>query len=194
MRRILTKFLNQYSRWAVRTKWNYQFTERMRDANTINRLLTRRRFLTTATVNFAFSAPYNFHDVLVSAQVSPIDKLLLLSGLKYFDNSAALKAMRDCTQLGITEYNIGCAVLNISEAISLIYLILKKYYPIKDQCDMKYYLKHLNTYIPWQALTSPLKRFPIKERKVILDTVGKTISTLTESEAMIRNEVAISIW
>lgn len=193
MRRILTKFLEYYSRYGVGYMTNWAFSNE-KDMLTINKLTQRKRFLSPALVNDVFSHPSRFNAYMFSPNISPVDKLLLLSGLKSFCNSAALKAVRYCATLFPTEYNIGCAVLTLSEVTSLIYLILKKYYPVKNQCDMKHYLKHLSSYIPWQSLTHTLKRFPPVERRQILNTVGVILSTFVETESSIKQEIAISIW
>ena len=193
MRKVLTKFLEYYSRYAIRYMPNWLFSNEKDDA-TILKLTQRRRFISPDRVDSAFSHQVLFDDYMISTTISPVDKLLLLSGLRSFNNSAALKAIRGCSTIFPTEYNIGCAVLSLSEVTALIYLILKKFYPVKNQCDMKYYLRHLSTYIPWQSLTHTLKRFPTKERKQILNTVGVILSTYIETESSIKREVAISIW
>ena len=193
MRRVLTKFLDYYSRYAIRYMPNWAFSNE-KDNEAILKLTQRRRFLSPEQVTMAFSHQSLFDDYITSTYISPVDKLLLLSGLKSFNNSAALKAIRYCSTVFPVEYNIGCAILSLSEVSALIYLILKKFYPVKDQCDMKYYLKHLSTYIPWQSLTHTLKRFPTKERKQILNTVGTILSTYVEAESSIKREIAISIW
>lgn len=193
MRRILTKFLEYYSYYGVGYMTSWTFLDE-RDIPTINKLIQRKRFLSPDMVAKAFSHPHYFNSYMVSTDISPVNKLLLLSGLKSFNNSAALKAGRRSAAVTPVEYNIGCAVLSLSEILALIYLILKKFYVVKDHCDMKWYLRHLSTYIPWQSLTHTLKRFPTKERKQILNTVGIILSTYVETESSIKKEVAISIW
>lgn len=193
MRRILTKFLEYYSHYGVGYMNNWVFSNE-KDMLTINKLMQRKRFLSPVLVNDAFSHPSYFNSCMLSTNISPVNKLLLLSGLKSFCNSAALKAIRYCATISPTEYNIGCAILTLSEVTALIYLILKKYYLVKNQCDMKHYLKHLSFYIPWQSLTHTLKRFPPVERRQILNTVGVIFSTFVETESSIKQEIAISIW
>lgn len=194
MRRILSKFLESYSQYAIRHSYNWWFGD-SKDMEAIARLTTRKRFLTPEQVTEAFSHQVRFHCYMQSTSISPINKLLLLSGFRGFNNGAALKAVRSCSVLFPTEYSIGGATLTLSEITSMLYIILKKYYLVKNQCDMKYYLRHLTSYIPWQSLTHTLKRFPTtKERKQILNTIGMMISTYVEAESSIRREVAISIW
>lgn len=193
MRRILTKFLEYYSHYGIRYMSNWVFANE-KDMPTIHKLMGRKRFMAPEEVYDAFSHQIYFNACMLSSEISPVNKLLLLSGLKSFYNSAALKAIRYCATIFPTEYNIGCAVLTLSEVTALIYLILKKYYPVKNQCDMKYYLKHLSSYIPWQSLTHTLKRFPPVERRRILNTVGVILSTFVETESSIKQEIAISIW
>ena len=193
MRRILTQFLDYYSYYGVGRMTNWTFSNE-KDIPTISKLTQRKRFLSPDMVAKAFSRPSYFTSYMSSADISPVNKLLLLSGLKSFNNSAALKAVRYSTAISQVEYNIGCAVLSLPEILALMYLILKKFYVVKGHCDMKCYLKHLSTYIPWQSLTHTLKRFPTKERKQILDTVGRILSTYVETESSIKKEVAISIW
>lgn len=194
MRRILSKFLESYSHYAIRHTYNWWFGD-SKDMEAIARLTVRKRFLTPEQVTEAFSHQIRFHNYMTSTAISPINKLLLLSGFRGFNNGAALKAVRSCSTLFPTEYNIGCATLTLSEITSMFYLILKKFYLVKNQCDMKYYLRNLNSYIPWQSLTHTLKRFQTtKERKQILNTIGMVISTYVEAESSIRREIAISIW
>lgn len=194
MRRILSKFLENYSQYGIRRTYNWWFAD-SKDMEAIARLTARKRFLTPDQVTEAFSHQVRFHSYMVSTSISPINKLLLLSGFRGFNNGAALKAVRSCSTLFPTEYSIGCATLTLSEITSMLYLILKKFYLVKNQCDMKYYLRNLNSYIPWQSLTHTLKRFSsTKERKQILNTIGMIISTYVEAESSIRREVAISIW
>lgn len=194
MRRVLSKFLENYSQYAIRRTYSWRFNE-TKDMEAIARLSVRKRFLTPDQVTDAFSYQVRFHSYIASTNISPINKLLLLSGLRAFNNGAALKAVRCCSTLFPTEYSIGGAILTLSEITSILYLILKKFYVIRNQCDMKYYLRNLSSYIPWQSLTHTLKRFPTtKERKHILNTIGMTISTYVEAESSIRREVAISIW
>ena len=177
MRRVLTKFLEYYSQYAIRHTYNWWFAD-SKDLETIARLTIRKRFLTPDQVTEAFSHQVRFHSYMVSTSISPLNKLLLFSGFRSFNNGAALKAVRCCSTLFPTEYNIGGTTLTLSEITSMLYIILKKYYLVKNQCDMKCYLRHLTSYIPWQSLTHTLKRFPTtKERKQILNTVGMIIST-----------------
>lgn len=169
--------------------------EDAKDMEAIARLTARKRFLIPDQVTEAFSHQVRFHSYIVSTSISPVNKLLLLSGFRNFNNGAALRAVRYCGTLFPNEYNIGCATLTLPEVLSMFYLILKKFYLVKNQCDMKHYLKHLTSYIPWQSLTYTLKRFQTtKERKQILNTIGMIISTYVETESSIRREVAISIW
>lgn len=194
MRRVLTKFLENYSYYAIRHMYNWGFAD-SKDTETIARLITRKRFITPNQVTEAFSHQLRFHNYILSTSISPLNKLLLLSGFRRFNNGAALKAVRYCNTVFPTEYNIGGTTLTLSEITSMLYTILKKYYLVKNQCDMKYYLSHLTSYIPWQSLTHTLKRFPTtKERKQILNTIGIIISTYVEAESSIKREVAISIW
>ena len=194
MRRILSKFLESYSHYAIRSTYNWWFGD-SKDTDAIARLMARKRFLPPEQVTEAFSHQVRFHCYMQSTSISPINKLLLLSGFRGFNNGAALKAVRSCSTLFPTEYSIGGITLTLSEITSMLYIILKKYYLVKNQCDMKYYLRHLTSYIPWQSLTHTLKRFPTtKERKQILNTIGMMISTYVETESSIRREVAISIW
>lgn len=193
MRRVLTKFLEYYSNYGIRYMPNWVFANE-KDILAISKLLQRKRFISPEQVNEAFSHQVYFDTCMRSSRISPVDKLLLLSGFRSFSNSAALKAVRCCATIFPTEYNIGCAILTLSEVTALIYLILKKYYPVKNQCDMKSYLKHLSSYIPWQSLTHTLKRFPSVERKQILNAVGVILSTYVETESSIKQEIAISIW
>lgn len=194
MRRILTKFLESYSHYAIRSTYNWWFGD-SKDMEAIARLMARKRFLPPEQVTEAFSHQVRFHSYMLSTNISPINKLLLLSGFRGFNNGAALKAIRSCSTLFPTEYSIGGATLTLSEITSMFYIILKKYYLVKNQCDMKYYLRHLTSYIPWQSLTHTLKRFSTtKERKQILNTIGMAMSNYVEVESSIRREVAISIW
>ena len=194
MRRILSKFLESYSHYAIRSTYNWWFGD-SKDMEAIGRLMARKRFLPPEQVIEAFSHQVRFHCYMQLTSISPINKLLLLSGFRGFNNGAALKAVRSCSTLFPTEYSIGGTTLTLSEITSMLYIILKKYYLVKNQCDMKYYLRHLTSYIPWQSLTHTLKRFPTtKERKQILNTIGMMISTYVETESSIRREVAISIW
>lgn len=194
MRRVLAKFLENYSQHAIRYMYSWRFSD-SKDTEAIARLTNRRRFLSSSQVTEAFSHQVRLHSYMISPSVSPIDKLLLLSGLKWFNNGAALKAIRLCGTMFPTEYNIGCATLTLSEVTSMFYLILKKFYLVRNRCDIKHYLKNLTSYIPWQSLTHTLKRFPTTtERKRILNTIGVIISTYVEAESSIRREIAISIW
>lgn len=199
MRRILTRYLDCYSRYFICRMYTYQFLP-LRDENSIQKLKIRRGFLKTSDINDAFRSPGRFHDYVISNFISPLNKFLLFSGLKAFSSSASLKTIK---YLGSSasytddlpiEYNIGCATLSRMEILLLFNVIFKKYYTVKHLCDLRRYLTHLNTYVSWQSLTTPLSRFPTKDRKLILDTVGKIINSYTETNHSSNLADKISIW
>lgn len=195
MRRILTNYLNNYSRYGLRRIWQWEFVQKFKDDDFVQKLKTRRGFLYGYQVSEAFTSAYWLDEYIESPRMSPINKLLLFSGLLKFIPTASIKAIRYCTVNETAfEVNIGCATLSKAEILDLFSVILKKYYTVKHQCDMRQYLNHLSVYIPWQSLTTPLKRFPVKDRAMILNTVGRIINSYTTPDHIVEADIKISIW
>ncbi len=189
MRRIIDNYLQSYADKLCYRLWQYEWHALLKP-EVIERLKTRRGFLHPIIVENTFAGPSSFSLILRDPKISVIHKLILLAGLNKFSVSASAKAIY-YSVLSSDEYVVGEYRLTNVEVLSLCQVILKKYYNVN--IDMCRYLKHLSIFIPWQSLTTPLKRFSPVQRKDILSKFGKILTTYTESEHAIKQAINISI-
>lgn len=189
MRRIIDNYLQIYADKLCYRLWQYEWHSLLKP-EVIERLQTRRGFLHPFVVESTFVGPSSFSLMLRNSKVSVLHKLILLTGLNKFSANASSKAIYYSSPSG-EEHTVGEYRLTDLEVLSLCQVILKKYYSVN--IDMCRYLKHLSIFIPWQSLTTPLKRFNPAQRKDILSKFGKVLMTYTESEHEIKQAINISI-
>ena len=190
MRKIIDEYLKLYADKLCYRLWLYDWNALLKP-EVIDRLTTRRGFLHPLVIASTFAGPASFSLLLQDSKISVLHKLILLSALNKFSAHASAKAIY-YSPISVVEYTVGEYRLTSLEVLSLCQVILKKYYSVN--IDMCRYLKHLPIFIPWQSLTSPLKRFSPVQRKDILSKFGKTLLTYTESEHAIKQAINISIF
>jgi hypothetical protein len=189
MRRIIDNYLQVYADKLCYRLWQHEWRALLKP-EVIARFKTRRGFLPPILIDSIFAGSSSFALVLRDSKISVVQKLILLTGLNKFSANASAKAIYYTNPLD-AEYAVGEYRLTGLEVLSLCQVVLKRYYSVN--IDMRRYLKHLSIFIPWQSLTTPLKRFSAVQRKDILSQFGKTLDTYTESEAAIKQAINISI-
>ena len=189
MRRIIDNYLQLYADKLCYKLWQYEWRALLKP-EVIARFKTRRGFIGPSIIESIFAGPSSFSLILRDPKISVVHKLILLTGLNKFSAAASTKAIYNIYPSTV-EHAVGEYRLTGLEVLSLCQVVLKRYYSVN--IDMRRYLNHLSIFIPWQSLTTPLKRFSPVQRKDILSKFGKVLNTYTESESTIKQAINISI-